>query len=111
MWLSTRDRELPIPRTGLGEGIATRHVAATGCRAVVQITQSGTVKTLLRSERPWSPTAVALHNDDVYVLEWTNANDGLEAGWRPLLRKINASGKVSTLMTITENVTVKRPRD
>lgn len=87
------------------------HVAATGCRAVVQITQSGTVKTLLRSERPWSPTAVALHNDDVYVLEWTNANDGLEAGWRPRIRKINASGKVSTLMTITENVTVKRPRD
>ena len=87
------------------------HAAATGCRAVVQITPSGTVKTVLRAESPWSPTAVALHKDDVYVLEWTNANDGPERGWRPRVRKIDANGKVATLITIAENATVPRPRN
>ncbi|MCI0744738.1 MAG: hypothetical protein L0Y58_04955 [Verrucomicrobia subdivision 3 bacterium] len=63
------------------------HVAATGCRAVVQITQSEAVKTVLRAERPWSPTAVALCKHDLYVLEWTNPNDAPEAGWRTRMEK------------------------
>jgi hypothetical protein len=86
------------------------YAAATGCRAVVKIERPNVVKTLLRAEQPWSPTSVALHKEDLYVLEWTNSNDGPEAGWRPRVRKMAPKGNVSTLITITENVTVNRGR-
>jgi len=88
----------------------TVYAAATGCRAVLKIERPGVVKTVLRAERPWSPTSVAAHKGDLYVLEWTNPNDGPEAGWRPRVRKVDAKGNVSTLVTIAENVTVNRGR-
>ena len=83
----------------------TVYAAATGCRAVLKIARPPVVETVLKSERPWSPTAVALQKRDLYVLEWTNPNEGRNAGWRPRVRKLAADGKVSTLITIAENVT------
>jgi len=71
---------------------------------------AGTVETVLRAEPPWSPTDVAVHGREIYVLEWTNANQGPEAGWRPRVRKLGAHGEVTTLITISENVLVTRPR-
>ena len=65
---------------------------------------------MLTAERPWSPTSVAVRKGALYVLEWTNSNDGPEAGWRPRVRKVDAKGNVSTLITITENVTLNRGR-
>src|SRR6266481_4663791 len=35
--------------------------AAVGCRAAIKITPAGRVETVLKSERPWSPTGVAVH--------------------------------------------------
>jgi len=49
----------------------------------VKITADGIVETVLKTERPWSPIGVAVQGGDVYVLEYTNANGGLEEGWLP----------------------------
>ncbi len=73
--------------------------AAVGCRAAIKITPAGRVETVLKSERPWSPTGVAVHRGDVYVLEYTNANGSNEDGWHPRVRKLSRDGKVVTLMT------------
>jgi hypothetical protein len=86
----------------------TVFAAATGCRAVVKISSAGALGVVLRSEAPWSPTAVALHREDLYVLEWTNPDKGPTAGWRPRVRKLARDRKITTLITITENVSVNR---
>jgi len=77
---------------------------------VVKIERFGVVKPLLNAERPWSPTAVAAHKGNLYVLEWTNPNAGAEAGWRPRVRKMDVNRNVTTLITIAENVIVNRGR-
>jgi hypothetical protein len=88
----------------------TVYAAATGCRALVKISPQGTVQTVLKSERPWSPTSVAIHDGALYVLEWTNPHGGPNDGWRPRVRKVAPDGNVTTLITVAENVSVNRPR-
>lgn len=87
----------------------TVYAAASGCRRVVKISPAGKVETVLKAERPWSPTGVAVHGGDVYVLEYTNANGGLREGWLPRVRKLGRDGKVSTLATITEEQQKAQP--
>jgi sugar lactone lactonase YvrE len=79
----------------------TVYVAATGCHCVVKITPDGQVKTILKAERPWSPTGVAIHGEDLYVLEYTNPNSATHENWLPRIRKISADGTVTTLATVT----------
>jgi len=56
------------------------------------------VERVLKTERPWSPTGVAVHLGEVYVLEFTNANGGHnEAPWSPRVRKIGRDGRIITL--------------
>jgi sugar lactone lactonase YvrE len=76
------------------------YVAATGCHRVVKITADGKIETVLKSERPWSPTGVAVSGEDVYVLEYTQAHANADKGWRPRVRKLGRDGKVTTLATI-----------
>ena len=76
------------------------YAAATGCRCLVTIAPNGSMKTLLKSERPWSPTGVALHGGDAFVLEWTNPSGGPADGWRPRVRKLTRNGKVTTLVEV-----------
>jgi hypothetical protein len=40
------------------------YVAASGCRCVVKISPRGQVETFLKAERPWSPTGIAVRDDD-----------------------------------------------
>jgi sugar lactone lactonase YvrE len=82
----------------------TVYAAATGCRCVVKIASDGKVSAVLKSERPWNPTGVALRAGDIYVLEWTHANGGANDGWRPRVRKITRDGTVTLLMEIKEEV-------
>jgi hypothetical protein len=78
----------------------TVFAAGVGCHAVVKITPDGKkVETILKAERPWSPTGVAVHGEDVYVLEYTNANGSPNEGWRPRVRKLRPEGAVTTLFT------------
>ena len=92
---------LPLPALrGLAvDGDGTVFAAGVGCRAVVKISPNGKVEGVLKAERPWSPTGVAVHRGDVYILEYTNANGGQAEGWRPRVRKLTRDGKVTTLFT------------
>jgi hypothetical protein len=93
---------LPLPfLRGLAvDEHGTVFAAAVGCHAVVKITPDGKVETILKAERPWSPTGVAVHRGEVYVLEYTNANGGRAEGWYPRVRKRASDGEVTTLVTL-----------
>ena len=79
----------------------TVFAAGVGCRAVVKISPDGKkVETVLKAEPPWSPTGVAVHRGEVYILEYTNANGSPKEGWRPRVRKLGRGGKVTTLVTV-----------
>jgi sugar lactone lactonase YvrE len=94
---------LPYLR-GLAVGSdGTVYAAATSCHCLIKIKPDGQVETVLKAERPWSPTGVAIHGKDVYVLEYTNANGPAVEAWRPRVRKLEWSGKVTTLATISQS--------
>jgi hypothetical protein len=76
------------------------YAAATGCRCVAKITPDGQVSTVLKTERPWSPTGVAVRGEDVYVLEYTNPNSVERRDWQPRVRKLGHDGRVTTLATV-----------
>ena len=76
------------------------YVAATGCRVVVRIDRRGTVTTVLRAESPWAPTAVALHADAVYVLEYLHTPGDDRRQWLPRVRKVDTGGHVSTVAIV-----------
>ena len=78
----------------------TVFAAGVGCHAVVKITPAGKIETVLKADRPWSPTGVAVHHGDIYVLEYTNANGSSREGWRPRVRKLARDGRVTTLLTV-----------
>jgi len=78
----------------------TVFAAGVGCHAVVKISPRGKVETILKAERPWSPTGVAVHRGNVYVLEYTNANRSSNEGWLPRVRKLARDGKITTLVTV-----------
>jgi hypothetical protein len=77
----------------------TVYAAVTGCRCLVKVTADGKVKTILKAERPWSPTGVAVRNGTVYVLEYRQLPDlpGKTEEWQPRVRKLTSDGKVTTL--------------
>ena len=77
--------------------------AVTGRRCVIKITPNGKVETLLKAERPWTPTGIATHDGAVYVLEYTNANVGPDRGWLPRVRKLDRDGKVTILASRSES--------
>jgi sugar lactone lactonase YvrE len=92
---------LPYLRGLAVDAWGTVYAAATSCHRLLKIAPDGKVDTVLVSERPWSPTGVALHGEDVYSLEYTNANGGADEGWLPRVRKLGRDGKVTTLAVIS----------
>lgn len=99
------DRDAPQAETPSLRGLAVDargivYAAATGCRTVVRIVPGGEVETVLKAERPWSPTGVAVLGDDVYVLEYAHAS-GSAAQWLPKVRTLKRDGTVVTLVTIS----------
>jgi sugar lactone lactonase YvrE len=81
------------------------YVAATGCRCVLKITPDAKVATVLKAESPWAPCGVALHGDDIYVLEHINPNSEAHEDWPPRVRKVERDGKVTTLVTFASGQT------
>jgi hypothetical protein len=47
----------------------TIYAAAVGCHRVLKISREGKVEVVLKAERLWSPTGVAVRGGNVYVLE------------------------------------------
>ena len=72
-------------------------------RAVIAFTNN-VFETVLKSDHPWSPTDVAWHRGNVFVLEWTNPNGAVTDGWRPRVRKLASDGTITTLVEIKENL-------
>jgi sugar lactone lactonase YvrE len=97
-----RDFPLPALRGLAVDAEGTVYAAAQGCHRVVRIARDRKVEVVLKAERPWSPTAVAVHGDEVYVLEYTNANGGAADGWAPRVRKLARDGKVTILATVPQ---------
>jgi hypothetical protein len=79
----------------------TIYTAATSCHCVVKIDSNGKIKTILKAQRPWSPTGVTVRDGNVYVLEYTNANGPAEEGWFPRIRKIAKDGKITTIIDLS----------
>ena len=99
-----------IPATGQHpylRGIAVdaggvMYVADTGDARVLKITPAGKVTTLLETQSPWSPTAVALFSGDVYVLEFLHTARDVRRDWLPRVRRIASNGKSTIIATIDQ---------
>lgn len=76
------------------------YVASTGCRAVLKITADKKVTTVLRSSPPWSPTAVAVSGNELYVLEYFHTPGDNRREWLPRVRKVSPEGVVVTVAAI-----------
>lgn len=87
-------RGLAVARDG------TIYAAANGCRTVISIPPKGAIRTLFKSERPWSPTGVALFGDDVYVLEYLHTPGDDRRAWIPRVRKMTRDGKANIVATV-----------
>jgi hypothetical protein len=73
-------------------------VAAAGCGAVLRISPAGQVTPILRTTSPYSPTAVALSNGEVYVLEYLHTDSDERREWFARVRKGRRDGTVVTLV-------------
>src|SRR6266550_1578626 len=78
------------------------YVADTGDARILKITPEGKVTTLVQTESPWSPTAVALYGSDVYVLEFLHTTRDVRRDWLPRVRKITADGKSIIVATVDQ---------
>ena len=75
------------------------YVAASGCGSVIKIAPDGQVTTVLKADKPWAPSGVAVHDGEVYVLEHVDPNSETHQAWPPRVRKLERGGKVRTLLT------------
>jgi len=76
------------------------YVAASGDGRVLKITPNGRVSTLLRTQSPWSPTAVALFGSDVYVLEFLHTARDVRTDWLPRVTKLASNGTATVIATV-----------
>jgi len=96
---TARDDEKPSLRGLAVDSRGTVYAADSGRRGVVKITADGKVATVLKTERPWSPTGVTVHGQDIYVLEYANADKDY-AEWRPRVRRLGHDGTITTLASV-----------
>ncbi len=98
--LSPAIQDAPSLRGLVTDARGVVYVAATGCRSVIKIAPDAEAITVLKAESPWSPSGVALHGEDIYVLEHKFTNPDIDEDWPPRIRKIGRGGNVSTLVTL-----------
>jgi hypothetical protein len=94
----TRDFHSPYLRGLAVTEDGTIYAAVTGCRCVIKITPKGKVQTVLKAEKPWTPTGVAVRGKDIFVLEYVHSANPKD--WVPRVRKLGSDGKVTVLATI-----------
>lgn len=83
-----------------GRGLV--YVADTGDARLLKITSNGTVSTILQAQSPWSPTAVAVFGDDVYVLEFLHTVRDVRRDWLPRVTKIGSNGQATLVATLDQ---------
>jgi sugar lactone lactonase YvrE len=88
-------RGLDIDSSGMA------YVAATGCGSVLRVTPDGRVSVLFQVEGPWSPTGIAVHGHDVYVLEFLGVASDNRREMVPRIRKISPDGSTRIIATVS----------
>ena len=78
------------------------YVADNGDARVLKISPDGKITTLVQTQSPWAPTAVALFGSDVYVLEYLNTARDVRRDWLPRVRKISANGSGKIIATVNQ---------
>lgn len=78
----------------------TVFVAATGCGTVVRITPRGEITPVFRTAAPWSPTAVAVSSDGIYIQEYLHTGTESRREWIPRVRKILPDGSAAIIATV-----------
>ena len=78
------------------------YVADTGDARVLKITPQGKITTLVQTQSPWAPTAVALFGSDVYVIEFLHTASDVRREWLPRVRKISADGTSKIIVTVDQ---------
>lgn len=78
------------------------YVADTGDARVLKITPRGKISILLKTQSPWSPTAIALFGSDVYVLEFLHTARDVRRDWLPRVRKIASNGQSKLIATVDQ---------
>ena len=87
-----------LARSGRGD----LYVADTGDARVLKLGSSNALSTILHTQSPWSPTAVAVFGDDVYVLEFLHTVRDVRREWLPRVRKITSNGQSSLIATLDQ---------
>jgi DNA-binding beta-propeller fold protein YncE len=96
------DQQHPSLRGLAVDARGVMYVADTGNARVLKITPKGKVTTLVQTESPWSPTAVALYGGDVYVLEFLHTATDDRRAWLPRVRKIASDGRSVIIATVDQ---------
>jgi hypothetical protein len=78
----------------------TVYAAATGCRAVLKFASNGEMSVVMRADRPWSPTGVAVSGNELYVVEYEHPHSQKREEWLPRVRKLENDGKVTNLVSL-----------
>jgi len=78
------------------------YVADNGDARVLKITPEGKISALVQLQSPWSPTAVALYGDVLYVLEFLHTPGDDRTTWMPRIRKITPDGKSTVILTVDQ---------
>ena len=99
-----KDSDLPTQRLWslAVDSTGVAFVADYGNRRVIKVTRSGQTSTVLRADKPWSPTGVALQGDTLLVLEHGFTPPATSLG--PRVRKLSPDGTIVVLTTVTDQV-------
>lgn len=74
----------------------------TGDARLLRMASDRTITTVLETQSPWSPTAVALDGGDVYVLEFLHTAREVRRDWLPRVRKIASDGTSRIVATVDQ---------
>jgi len=94
--------EHPLLRGFALDDRGVMYVADTGDARVLKIVSSRNVTTILETESPWSPTAVAFFGNDIYVLEFLHTVRDVRRDWLPRVWKISSNGQSSLIATLDQ---------
>ena len=78
------------------------YVCDTGDARLLRMASDNTIGTVLQTQSPWSPTAVALYRGDLYVLEFLHTTRDVRRDWLPRVRKIASDGTSHLVVTIDQ---------
>jgi hypothetical protein len=75
-------------------------VAVTGSRCVIKLEPNRQSATILRCQKPWSPTGVAERDGNIYVLEYDDETPTEGRNWPPRVRRLAPDGAVTVVAQI-----------